>query len=289
MASFFRQILFCRKLTDVCVLPQRSKIVENHRTYGSAPYTVAVVHGGPGAAGEMAPVAQELSRDHGILEPLQTATSLESQVEELRATLESYAAPPVVLIGFSWGAWLSYIVAARYPALVRKLLLVASGPFDERYVAQLQETRLQRLNEKEQVEWQAINKALSAPLVEDKDALLIRLRVLASRTDAYDTIVGVSEAPDTINTQGDVFQSVWAAAAAWRRNGKLLELGRRIQCPVVAIHGDYDPHPAAGVQQPLSARLKDFRFVLLKNCGHTPWLERQARDSFYEAIRRELA
>ena len=67
--------------------------MENYRTYGSAPYTVAVVHGGPGAAGEMAPVARELARDRGILEPLQTATSLEGQVEELRVTLASYTAP----------------------------------------------------------------------------------------------------------------------------------------------------------------------------------------------------
>jgi pimeloyl-ACP methyl ester carboxylesterase len=110
------------------LLATECKIVENHRTYGSAPYTVAVVHGGPGAAGEMAPVARELAHDRGILEPLQTATSLEGQVEELRVTLASYTALPVVLIGFSWGAWLSYIVAARYPALVRKLLLVAAGP-----------------------------------------------------------------------------------------------------------------------------------------------------------------
>jgi pimeloyl-ACP methyl ester carboxylesterase len=79
--------------------------VENHRTYGAAPYTVAVVHGGPGAAGEMAPVARELARGRGIVEPLQTATSLEGQVEELRMTLESSTAPPVVLIGYSWGAW----------------------------------------------------------------------------------------------------------------------------------------------------------------------------------------
>jgi pimeloyl-ACP methyl ester carboxylesterase len=61
-------------------------------------------------------------------------------------------APPVVLIGFSWGAWLSYIVAARYPALIRKLLLVASGPFDERYVPRFRETRLQRLHEQDQAE-----------------------------------------------------------------------------------------------------------------------------------------
>src|SRR5215470_6994690 len=101
----------------------------------------------------MAPVARELARDRGILEPLQTATSLEGQVEELRVTLESSTVPPVVLMGFSWGAWLSYIVAARFPALVRKLLLIASGPFDERYVAQLQETRLQRLTAQAQAEW----------------------------------------------------------------------------------------------------------------------------------------
>jgi len=83
-----------------------SEPLKNYRTYGSAPYAVAVVHGGPGAAGEMAPVAQELARGRGVLEPLQTATSLAGQVDELRVTLESHAVPPVVLIGFSWGAWL---------------------------------------------------------------------------------------------------------------------------------------------------------------------------------------
>src|SRR5262245_56537754 len=97
-----------------CDMLQRRKNVENHRTYGSAPYTVAVVHDGPGAAGEMAPVARELARERGIVEPFQTATSLEGQVEELRVTLESSTVPPVVVIGYSWGAWLSYIVAARY-------------------------------------------------------------------------------------------------------------------------------------------------------------------------------
>ena len=271
-----------------CNMPQIRKIVENYRTYGSAPYTVAVVHGGPGAAGEMAPVARELARNRGILEPLQTATSLEGQVEELRVTLASYAAPPVVVLGFSWGAWLSYIVAARYPTLVRKLLLVASGPFDERYVAQLQETRLQRLNAQAQAEWHAISTALRAQGAEDKDALLARLGVLASMTDTYDPIGTGADTAAMITPQGEIFHRVWTTAAEWRRNGTLLALGTHIQCPVVAVHGDYDPHPAEGVHKPLAALLKDFRFVLLQHCGHTPWLERQARDSFYQAIQREL-
>lgn len=56
----------------------------NPRKYGSPPFTVAVIHGGPGAAGQMRPVAQELSQVYGSLEPLQTSTSLEGQMNELR-------------------------------------------------------------------------------------------------------------------------------------------------------------------------------------------------------------
>jgi len=56
---------------------------ENVRRYGKAPYLVAVVHGGPGAAGAMAPVARELGADRGVLEPLQTAMTVDGQVDEL--------------------------------------------------------------------------------------------------------------------------------------------------------------------------------------------------------------
>ena len=57
---------------------------------------------------------------------------------------------------------------------------------------------------------------------------------------------------------------------------------------MVAIHGDYDPHLAKGVEKPLAAVLKDFRFILLKKCGHLPWIERAARDRFYAVLREEL-
>jgi hypothetical protein len=39
----------------------------------------AIIHGGPGAPGSMATVARELASDWGIMEPLQTVTSLERQ------------------------------------------------------------------------------------------------------------------------------------------------------------------------------------------------------------------
>jgi pimeloyl-ACP methyl ester carboxylesterase len=82
-------------------------------------------------------VARELGAGRGILEPLQTAHSLQSQVEELKGLLQECADLPVTLIGFSWGAWLSFILAARYPTMVKRLVLVGSGPFQEKYAPRI--------------------------------------------------------------------------------------------------------------------------------------------------------
>jgi pimeloyl-ACP methyl ester carboxylesterase len=259
----------------------------NLRRYGDIPYCVAAIHGGPGAGGEMAPVARELASQWGVLEPIQTATSLEGQVEELRSVLEENGDLPVTLIGYSWGAWLSYIVTARHPALAKKLILVSSGPFEDKYVARLTETRLSRLGEGERVEWTSILKALGDPEAEDKDTLLARLGALASKTDTYDPITREYGDAEHVGGEGDIFQNVWRDAAEMRRSGRLLALADQIQCPVVAIHGDYDPHPAKGVREPLSANLARFRFILLERCGHTPWLERQARAEFYNVLKQE--
>ena len=259
--------------------------MNNLRTYGKAPFSAAVIHGGPGAAGEMAPVVLELASGGGVLEPLQTAATLEGQIEELKTVLEKNGGLPVTLIGFSWGAWLSFIFAASYPAIVKQLILIGSGPYEERYAASTQETRLKRLSEEDIAEVKSLIQVLDNPAAEDRNTAFARFGALFSKVDAYDPIVYESE---VIDYQVDIFQSVWKEAAELRRSGKLLELAKRINCPVVAIHGDYDPHPAEGVQKPLSAILKNFRFILLKNCGHRPWIEREAREQFYEILKAEL-
>jgi pimeloyl-ACP methyl ester carboxylesterase len=259
--------------------------MKNLRTYGKLPFKVVVIHGGPGTAGEMAPVARELASDWGVLEPLQTETSVVGQIQELRSVLGKNADLPVLLIGFSWGAWLSYLVTARYPSLVKKLILISSGPFEDKYAAKIEETRLSRLSEEEREETDSLYEILGNPTAENRSEAFERFGALFSKADAYDPIKHESEA---IDSDPDIFKSVWEEAAELRRRGELLELGKHIKCPVVAIHGDYDPHPAEGVRKPLSAILKSFRFILLENCGHKPWIERQAKDSFYESLKEEI-
>jgi len=259
--------------------------MKNLRKYGGSPFDVAVVHGGPGAPGEMAPVARELASVRGVLEPLQMATTLEGQVRELRVVLEKDGALPVTLIGFSWGAMLGFMLSARYPALVKKLVLIGSATYEDKYAADITVTRLSRLSEEERVEVLSLAENLDTPATGDKSALMARLGELMARADLYDPLPYDNE---VLEYQYDTYQRVWGKARELRKHGEFLELGKRIRCPVVAIHGDYDPHPAAGVRDSLAPIIKDFRFILLEKCGHYPWRERAARDRFYNILKSEI-
>lgn len=253
--------------------------MSNLRYYGEPPFRVAVLHGGPGVSGEMGPVAQELSAGRGVLEPLQTADSLKGQVEELRDVLDSHGDDPFTLVGYSWGAWLGWILAAQYPGLVRKLVLVSSGPFEDHFASQVQENRLKRLSREEQAEVRNLSKKMEDP------AAFARFGEIMARTDFYDPI---PVSPEGIQLNPDIYQGVWPEAKELRKSRELIGMGAKIQCPVTAIHGDHDPHPAEGVREPLARTLQEFRFVLLDKCGHTPWMEKYARDRFFQVLAQEV-
>ena len=157
--------------------------MKNYRTWGNAPFTVAVIHGGPGVAGEMAPVADELSQSQGVIEPFQTEPTLQGQVTELRKILTTPGNPPVILIGFSWGAMLSFIVTAKYPALVRKLILVSSGVFDDAYAAGIMSTRTDRLPRQDRIVLDSLVTKLHDPKERDKNRIFAELGAVIERAD----------------------------------------------------------------------------------------------------------
>jgi pimeloyl-ACP methyl ester carboxylesterase len=259
--------------------------MKNLRYYGDPPFSVVLLHGGPGTAGGMAPLARELAQYCGILEPLQTADSIDGQVEELRRVLEQNAALPVILIGHSWGAWLGFIFAAKHSPMVKKLILISSGGFQDQYAAMTHETRLSRLSEEDRTEVTRLLENLRNRSQGGGDEQFARLGELLFRADAFDPL---PQEPPDVDFSLDIYRKVWGEATRMRKNGELLEMGRAIDCPVVAIHGDHDPHPAEGVEKPLDGVLRDFRFILLENCGHKPWIERQAHLKFLSIMKDEL-
>lgn len=260
--------------------------MNNLRKYGKPPFAIAIVHGGPGIPGEVAPVAKNLSKEHGILEPLQTKASIDEQLDELKNVLQEHGSLPLTLIGYSWGAWLSFIFTAQNPSFVKKLILVSSGPFEVSYAINIMETRLSRLSNTDRLTVESLLEILSNPTGKDKNKVWAKIGKYLPKTDSY---APLSEHEEIIEFQYNIYESVWSEAAELRQNGKLLDFGKQIQCPVVAIHGDYDPHPAEGVQKPLSNILGNFRFILLKNCGHKPWIEQHAQSEFYKILDQVLS
>jgi pimeloyl-ACP methyl ester carboxylesterase len=145
--------------------------------------------------------------------------------------------------------------------------------------------RLSRLGKDDLEDFRHLTEALDNPSAENRNEILCCFGKLISKADTYDPL---PEEDELLDCRYEVFKGVWEEASDFRHSGKLLGLGKEIRCEVVAIHGDYDPHPYEGVLEPLSGYLKNFKFILLEKCGHKPWIEKEAKERFYEVLKHEI-
>jgi pimeloyl-ACP methyl ester carboxylesterase len=262
----------------------------NYRLYGEPPAVVAVVHGGPGAPGSVSSLAKQIPQRLGLtaLEPLLTATTVAGQTEELATQIRNCAQPPVFVIGHSWGAWLTYLLAHKHPELVRKALLIGSGAFDEKYVAELTARRNSRFTSDQANEYQRlIDQLMNAP-VGAKDLLLARLGQLTAISDNY-CVKDVPENRDeALNVSGDQYQTLWEEGARLRHEGYFSKIAPEISRPVRVIHGANDPTPIEGVVDPIRTRIRDLKWSELARCGHDPWKEECAKELFWHLVGEEL-
>ncbi|MCK4265083.1 alpha/beta hydrolase [Candidatus Babeliales bacterium] len=92
---------------------------------------------------------------------------------------------------------------------------------------------------------------------------------------------------ETLKQRG-IYESVWGEALKMRQHGEFIKLAKLVTCSIVIIHGDYDLHPFEGIRKPLEQATKNIKAILLKKCGHTPWIERFANKEFYKILLEEL-
>ena len=96
---------------------------------------------------------------------------------------------------------------------------------------------------------------LNNPGIKNKNSIMSEFGGLILKSDSYDIILHDDK---LVEFQYEVYRKIWREAEDLRRNGRLICFGNKIKCPVVAIHGDYDPHDYLGVKEPLSRILVDF-------------------------------
>jgi pimeloyl-ACP methyl ester carboxylesterase len=231
----------------------------------------------------MAPVARQLSRDFGVLEPLQSADTLDGQIDELRRQLTEHGDSGFTLIGSSWGAVLALFFASRHKAMVDRLILIGSAVFDAHYSELINPLRKSRVSPENLRQFEELEREKAGASPEERDRIFQKSVGLLFEGDAFDPITLDLE---LIEVQTRVNHSVWADFLKLRDEpGRLEREFSTIDMPVTVIHGDYDPHLIDGIRPYLSAWMPQTSFHILANCGHYPWIERQAREEFYRILR----
>ncbi len=245
------------------------------RQYGKAPYYVAVIHGGPGAAGDLVPVARQLSKKFGVVEPRQTQRSVTGQLTEMKTQLDA-CDPPFVLLGHSWGAWLSLLFAKTYPELVRRVILVGCPPFTEAEAEAIMANRLSRLKT---TDVQRVRALLDKENLTDEE--LSQFGALMERADTFERM---KNAPDTVMADADIGTAVWQEARKMRVDGEWERILGAVKCPIAAVHGRQDPHPYRAVLRALEDSGVSFEMAVIDQCGHSPWKEAKKMSEFYKLL-----
>ena len=253
--------------------------METIREYGKPPFKTVVIHGGPGAAGSVVPVAERLGEKFGVLEPLQDVDTVEGQIIELYDQLSPYT-PPFILVGHSWGAMLALLFAAKYPEWVEQLILVGCPPLDAQYVDEIEPNRLKNLNESDAEAAKELLGRAGRGCVSTPD--MEWLGELMEKADAYEK--DESLRTPKVSVQPRIFYGVWRQATEMRKKGDFISLANDIKCGVSVIHGVFDPHPYKGTVDVLKNAGLNYELVLLDRCGHTPWEERYASEEFYSQL-----
>ena len=172
------------------------------------------------------------------------------------------------LAGWSLGAQLALAIAARHPAKVGKLLLVAgTASFVQR------EGWPQAMPP-------AVLDEFAAAVAADVEAMLPRFVGGFNRGDARAKAVTVS-----LLKLADRRPSADALATglAWLRDVDLRQLAPQVQAPTLLIHGAADPLMPLGAAEALAALIPGARLATIADCAHAPFISRP--DDFLATLR----
>ncbi|MBN2113403.1 MAG: alpha/beta hydrolase [Acidimicrobiia bacterium] len=259
------------------------------RRYGTAGPIVAVLHGGPGAPGQMAPLARVLTGGFEVLEPLQRRSGGEPlTVARHVADLAEILPPGTSLVGWSWGAMLALSFAAAHPGGVRSLALVGCGTYDAAARSAYEAAVASRLGEEGRQRADHLRQALAAAATDaERDRLLGELGRLLDRAQAWDPLPEEQGEPLWVDARGHA--ETWDDVLRLQAEGAEPAAFAAITCPALMLHGDQDPHPGPATFALLRRYLPELQYRGFAECGHRPWAERRAREPFLAALREWLA
>lgn len=236
--------------------------------WGEGPETVVMLHSMGLCRGGMAPLAERLKdryrvvlwdyRGMGDSEMFDAGMiGTETLYEDAVAVIKNRVGGPAHLIGMSMGGWIGMRIAARQPQLVRSLTAMGTAA----------------LGADTHPEGQAFFDIIRKKGFSDPEIVEMSMKVSFSPTVREDP----ARAADMAHWEGVMRnldpRTIAVTHSLTTRLSVMYEI-RHILAPTLVIVGEHDMNHAPGEQQLIQQAIPGSELVVLKNCGHTPIVER---------------
>jgi pimeloyl-ACP methyl ester carboxylesterase len=176
---------------------------------------------------------------------------------------------------------LALAYAAEHPTVPAGLVLIGCGTFSGRARAELEARLEARLTPRD--------RAILANLEQTEASADRRLAAqgrLMTRVCGHD----IEDDPDQIaEVDSEAHEQTWADMLRLQQDGVYPAAFAAIDVPVLMLHGAQDPHPGRLIRDDLQVFIPHLEYQELSQCGHSPWLERQAKRAFLECLNAWIA
>ena len=255
------------------------------RRYGDSGPLVLVLHGGPAAVGDAAPVAKGLSESFRAVEPWQSGSGGSSvtvarhiaDLHELAVDLGGDS--PVAIVGHSWGAMLALCYAAEHPSNAGPIVLVGCGAFDQSSRSTMQAIIEERMDDDLRERIRRLSNETTDPAER-----FIKTFKLTRQVFDFDPIGRYAEKEEFEPFDLKAHDETWIDMRRLQDDGTYPKAFAAIKSPVLMMHGQFDPHPGKMIRDSLLPFLPQLEYREFERCGHSPWIEKSSRERFFSGI-----
>jgi proline iminopeptidase len=246
---------------------------------------LAMLHGGPGMADYLGPVAAMLADIATVYRydqrgcgrsPGGPPYDLATAVADLDAVRTAWGVERWTLLGHSWGATLALVYAVEHPERANGLIYVSGTGVDPAWHDAYRAERRARIPPSQRARWDELRAlrrtATGAELerVEREYALLYAGTDLADPSRAPEVVAWLLVGGFPVNQQ--VNQELGADASRVVETPAFAARLRDLRVPTLVLHGEVDPRPARFAAQ-VAALIPSADLVVLPNVGHFPRFE----------------
>jgi len=193
-------------------------------------------------------------------------------IEDLEAIRKFFDFKKVTILGHSWGGFLALEYVITHPEVVDKLILLNTSPASSEDFSLGMKEIDKRLSSS-QKELQALQKSVG---FSKKDTATVEkyFQIMFEKYFFDPKKVCLLHLSMTPKAARNGFKvSEIFGQNFYKKPFNLYPELEKLQIPTLIIHGDFDPVPLSSAKK-LHKSIKGSKFILIKNCGHFPYIEK---------------